>query len=127
LAIEEVVIAAFKALASPQACAVYRAVLQAVCLAIVFTAILLGKIGRWCWEHRSDTAGYHWVQDARNSKAFWKVRTELMIVMWILDRKIEVFTQWVDRLVRDGRDRISDEGDRALVRLGLSGGTIEIQ
>ena len=127
LAIEEVVIAVFKALTSPQACAVYRAALQAVCLAIVFTAILLGKIAVWCWEHRDRTAVYHWVQDALNFKAFWKVRTELVIVMWILDRKVEVLTQWVDRLVRDGRDRISDGGDRALVRLGLGGCAIEIQ
>ena len=124
--VESFVVEVAKALTSEQAIGFYRSVLRIVMLAIVFAVMVCIKIGKWCWEHRSDTAVYHWVQDVRSSKVFWKARTEVLITKWILDRKVEVITQWADRLLQDGRDRLSTGSDRALVRLGLGGGSINV-
>ena len=64
ITIEDAAVAVFKALTSPKACAAYRSILQAACLAIVFMALLVGKAARWCWENRDKTAVYHWIRDA---------------------------------------------------------------
>ena len=92
-------------------------------LAIVFAALTCIKIGTWCWEHRSDTAVYHWVEAWLDSPQGKSTIAHGLIIEWVVASWIE----FLGHLSDDVRDRISDEGDRALVRLGLGGCAIEIQ
>lgn len=84
ITIEDAAVAVFKALTSPKACAAYRSILQAACLAIVFMALLVGKAARWCWENRDRTAVYHWIKDAIGSRWGLRLRTEILGLVLVL-------------------------------------------
>jgi hypothetical protein len=92
-------------------------------LAIVFAALTCIKIGTWCWNHRSDTAVYHWVEAWLDSPQGKSTIAHGLIIEWVVASWGEIVWRLSDNI----RDRVSAGGDRALVRLGLSGGTIEIQ
>jgi hypothetical protein len=89
LTLEAVVVKAFHVITSPEACTVYRGVLQAVCLAVVFMGLLAQKIALWCWNHRTDTALYCWIEAVKDSLWFRELLTRGSIAEWVLMRNVE--------------------------------------
>jgi hypothetical protein len=114
--IETVVLAAgaivVAAITSEAAVTIYRRTLKVLVFSIVLVLMLTGKLAQWCWEHRSDTAVYHWLRAAISSRSGLRVRTELLGASLVL-------SLWVDRY--------HQQVDRLLNRLGLGGFSIEVQ
>jgi hypothetical protein len=89
LTVEVVAVKAFQAITSPEACTVYRGVLQAVCLAVVFMGLLAQKIALWCWDHRTETALYCWIEAVKDSLWFQELLTRGSIAEWVVARNLE--------------------------------------
>jgi hypothetical protein len=120
LAIGALVVAA---LTSETAIKAYRAILRAVAIAIVFALLMAMKAGKWAWENRDRTAVYCWIQDAGESKAYWRIKTEVERSQWVAGRWFDDRIVQRDRLVQVLLDRM----EMILTRIGLGGSTIEIQ
>lgn len=121
--VEKIAVKVVEVLTSETAIEIYRTVLRWAIVAIAFILFTIGKIGKWCWEHRDRTAVYHWVQDAAESKIFWRVKVEVAIARWIVGNWVHQITLERDRLVQSLRDRMETIRDR----VGLGCVVIEIQ
>jgi hypothetical protein len=91
-AVVTAVVAVVTVLTSDAAIAVYRWVLKAVLLAIVFTVMMASKGAKWCWDNRhraiKTTAVYHWVNDALDSRKVREILTHGLIAEWVV-------SQWI--------------------------------
>jgi hypothetical protein len=112
LAVGSLVVAA---LVSETAIGIYRSVLRVLMFSIVFTLFTIGKIGAWAWDNRDKTAVYHWVTDALQSKALWRIGAELTILEWRFGTWVDHLTMVGNQAAQVGRDRMA----LGLVRLGL--------
>ena len=104
------------ALTSEQAIDIYRQSLKFVVFAIVITWMFAVKAAEWCWANRDRTAVYRWVKDAIGSRWGLRLRTEVLGLVLVSSVVID-----------DCRAKYRESVDRALVRLGLGGGAIEVQ
>jgi hypothetical protein len=95
VAVGAVVVAA---LTSDTAIGIYRGLLRALMVAIVFAVFIVGKFIKWCWDNRHRTAVYHWVIDAIDSRMGRGLITHGLIAEWIA-------MQWRDTAVKWCRDR----------------------
>ena len=102
------------ALTSETAVLVYRVALKAVAFALVMVWLLTVAAARWGWEHRSDTAVYHWVKDALSSDFALSAVTylalgEWIVIEWVASIRSAVISTattcrvWVGGLVEDAR------------------------
>jgi hypothetical protein len=95
-------------LTSDTAIGIYRGLLRAVMVTIVFVVFIVGKAIKWCWDNRHRTAVYHWISDAIDSRKGRELITHGLIAEWIA-------VQWRDTAVEWYRDRTA----YGLSRLGL--------
>ena len=103
-----------KALASETAVLAYRVTIKAIAFALVMAWLLTVAAAKWCWEHRADTAIYHWIKDAAGSEFTLSAVTYIMlgeriIVEWVdsirsaVSSAIKACRVWIDGLVEDAR------------------------
>ena len=80
-----------KALTSETAVLGYRVALKAIAFALVMVWLLTVAAVKWGWEHRADTAIYHWIKDAAGSEFTLSAVTYMMLGEWVL-------IEWVDSI-----------------------------
>jgi len=78
-----------KVLTSDAAVLGYRVVLKSVAFALVMAWLLSVAAVKWCWQHRSSTAIYHWIKAAIESEATQYAIVYLILGQWVLN-------EWVD-------------------------------
>ena len=67
----------------------YRVALKAVAFALVMAWLVSVAAVKWCWQHRSSTAIYHWIKAAIESEATQYAIVYLILGQWVLN-------EWVD-------------------------------
>ena len=103
-----------KALTSETAVLAYRVIFKAIAFALVMVWLLTVAAVKWGWEHRADTAIYHWIKDALESEFALSAVTYLMLGEWVLIEWIDsidsavtlavmVCRGWVDGIVGEAR------------------------
>ena len=103
-----------KALTSETAVLAYRVILKTIAFALVMGWLVAVAAVKWCWEHRADTAVYHWIKDAAGSEFTLSAVTYMMLGEWVLIEWIDsirsavtsavtVCRVWVGGLVADAR------------------------
>ena len=80
-----------KALASETAVLAYRVTIKAIAFALVMAWLLTVAAAKWCWEHRADTAIYHWIKDAAGSEFTLSAVTYMMLGEWVI-------VEWADSI-----------------------------
>ena len=80
-----------KALTSETAVLGYRVALKAIAFALVMVWLLTVAAVKWGWEHRADTAIYHWIKDAAGSEFTLSAVTYIMLGERII-------VEWVDSI-----------------------------
>ena len=103
-----------KALTSETAVLAYRVILKTIAFALAMGWLVAVAAVKWCWEHRADTAVYHWIKDAAGSEFTLSAVTYMMLGEWVLIEWIDsirsavtsavtVCRVWVGGLVADAR------------------------
>lgn len=100
-------------LTSETAVLAYRVILKAIAFALVMAWLLTVAAVKWGWEHRADTAIYHWVKDAAGSEFTQSAVTYLMPGEWVLVEWIDSVRSAISSTVGYGRARVSGLVDEA--------------
>ena len=101
-------------LTSEAAVLAYRVILKAIAFAMVMVWLLTAAAVKWGWDHRSDTAVYHWIKDAIGSEFAMAAITyvilgERVIIEWIdsirsaVTSTVQDARVWVGGMVADAR------------------------
>ncbi|MGL5062955.1 MAG: hypothetical protein ACRC62_23510 [Microcoleus sp.] len=106
---------AMEALTCDRAIALYRTVLRCLLVAIVFAALMVGKVAKWGWDNRHRTAIYHWARAAVESQKGRSMLTHGLIAEWVIRQWVEALTERRSTLVQKWRDH----ADLTLKRIGL--------
>lgn len=79
------------ALTSDTAVLVYRVVLKSIAFAMVMVWLMSVTAAKWGWEHRADTAVYHWFKDAIGSEFAMAAVTYVILGEWVI-------VEWFDSI-----------------------------
>lgn len=80
---------------SPTAVKAYKTIFHYAVLAVVLVCIACFRVGRWCWNHRGDTAVAHWLKAPmfRSQRAMFRLMSrrlsdglESVVMVWMCDR-----------------------------------------
>jgi hypothetical protein len=114
---------AVEILTSPEAIAVYKGVLRVTVVSVAFMVMMAWTIGKWCWAHRDQTAVYHWVMDALGSRFAQRIKSEAIVVRWLMAGWVEAVARECDRYAQRVRAWVA----MAVAWVGLGSAIVEVQ
>ena len=91
------------ALTSETAVLVYRVTLKGIAFALVMGWLLTVGAVKWGWQHRQQTAVYHWIKDAIGSEFAMAAITYVILGEWVIVEWIDSIRSAVVSGVQDAR------------------------